>query len=113
MQSWKILEISWWKSKLPWLLVENPDSRPYQEKLNGNVSIRKFYSDTDPNSLVWHRDREDRTIKVLNKTDWCIQVDNQLPLPLRKDASIFIPKGMYHRVIKGKTDLVVKIKKHS
>lgn len=109
MQSWKILEISWWKSKLSRLLVKE---RPYREEIYGNVSIRKFYKDTNPDDLVWHRDREDRTLYTLNKTDWLIQVDNQLPLPLRKGSSIFIPKGMYHRVIKGSTDLIIKVIKH-
>ena len=113
MQSWKILEIYWWKQKLSWILVKNSTTRPYKEKVKDNVSLRKFYSDVDENELVWHRDREDRTIVVLEKTDWLIQVDNQLPLPLRKGASIFIPKGMYHRVIKGADDLVIKVTKHS
>lgn len=113
MQNRSILEISWWKSKLSWLLVKRTSDKPYKEKIKSNVSLRKFYKDTDPGNLVWHRDREDRTILVLNKSDWLIQVDNQLPLPLRKGAGIFIPKGMYHRVIKGTTDLEIKITKHS
>ena len=107
------MEISWWKSKLSWLLVKKLENRPYSEKIDGNVSIRKFYKNTNPEELVWHRDKEDRTIQVLNNSDWCVQVDNELPLPLRKGFSIFIPKGVYHRVLKGQTDLVVKVTKHS
>ena len=38
-----------------------------------------------------------------------VQLDNQLPVPLTE--TIFIPKEMYHRVIKGTGDLTVKIKK--
>jgi hypothetical protein len=39
-----------------------------------------------------------------------IQLDNELPILLEKGKEIFIPKGLYHRVIKGNGDLKVSIK---
>ena len=48
--------------------------------------------------------------KALEKL-WQLQRDNELPLELKEGIDIFIPKGQIHRVIKGQTDLKLKIKK--
>lgn len=69
--------------------------------------IRIFSKEVQQDQLVWHRDREDRTIEVVGDTDWQFQFDNKLPQPLK--SGIFIPKGVYHRIIKGSTDLKIKI----
>jgi quercetin dioxygenase-like cupin family protein len=37
-------------------------------------------------------------------------MDNDLPTQLNEGQTIFIPKGVYHRVIKGDGELIVKIK---
>jgi hypothetical protein len=37
-------------------------------------------------------------------------MDNDIPKKLKKGDTLFIPKGTYHRVIKGNGDLVVEIK---
>lgn len=78
-------------------------------KENDNISIRLFNSETKPDLFVWHRDREDRIIESLNDTDWKIQLDNELPKVIT--GSIFIPMGIYHRLIKGTGDLKIKLKK--
>ena len=52
---------------------------------------------------------EDRTIKVLSSQGWQLQMDNELPKDLLFGESYYIPKETYHRVIKGKGDLVVEI----
>ena len=109
MQSWKILEISWWKSKLPRLLVKD---RPYREEIHGNVSIRKFYKDTNPDDLVWHRDREDRTVTVLEGKGWSFQYDDQLPIELKEGDQFLIERMTYHRLLKGTTELKVLIERH-
>jgi hypothetical protein len=62
-----------------------------------------------PIELMWHRDDENRTIEILGETNWKIQLDNQLPTSLNK--SIFIPRHMWHRVIKGDDTLKLKIYK--
>ncbi len=69
--------------------------------------IREFDENIDPIELMWHRDNEDRIVEALESTDWLIQLDNSLPIVLNEP--IFIPKHMYHRVIKGTGHLLVKI----
>ena len=59
--------------------------------------------------LVWHRDKEDRIVESVDETDWMIQIDNEIPKVLTE--KIYIPKGVYHRVIKGTDDVTVKVKK--
>jgi hypothetical protein len=68
---------------------------------------RVFSKDVDPEELKWHRDEEDRTVVPLNQNDWQFQRDNCLPEPMSKE--IEIKRGEWHRVIKGTTDLEVKI----
>lgn len=83
---------------------------PFSESIESkNISIRTFKSDTDENLLVWHRDREDRIVEATHQTDWLVQIDNQLPQSL--NSEVFIPKGIYHRVIKGTGDLEIKVQK--
>lgn len=72
-------------------------------------NIRIFSSDVDEMDLIWHTDKEDRDIEVLEGTGWRFQRDNELPLELKEGDRIFIPKYQVHRVIKGETDLKVKI----
>ena len=78
---------------------------PYKNKGN----IRTFSKDVDPMELVWHQDKEDRHIEVLDGEGWSIQMDDQLPLVLKKGDHIFIPENQIHRVLKGTTDLKIKI----
>lgn len=85
-------------------------SLPFQEQqVSQNSYIRKFSQDTDSGDLHWHRDREDRIVEATHPTDWLVQIDNQLPQEMNQ--SIFIPKGVYHRVIKGTGDLEIKVQK--
>lgn len=82
--------------------------RPYtDEKLSNKVIIREFSSDVDSHELMWHRDREDRLIEPLEKTDWKIQFENQLPILI--ENQIFISKGTWHRAIKGNGNLKIRI----
>ena len=83
---------------------------PFQEtKLSDNEFIRVFRGDTDSGHYHWHRDREDRIIESIGDTDWMIQIDNELPKVIKD--KVFIPMGVYHRVIKGTGDLKIKLKK--
>lgn len=83
---------------------------PFAEiKVEENVYERIFDEDVDPEELKWHRDNEDRKVKALFETDWKIQLDNELPQSLTEE--VFVPKGAYHRLIKGTGDLVVVVKK--
>jgi hypothetical protein len=84
--------------------------RPYQEIESGdNIVIRTFDDSIDPVELMWHRDQEDRIIEPVEPTDWQFQLDNELPTLI--DRPIFIPRYVWHRAIKGTSQLKVKITK--
>jgi len=84
---------------------------PFQEtKLSDNEFIRVFSQDTDSGEFIWHRDREDRIIESICETDWLIQIDNELPKEINE--KVFIPMGVYHRLIKGTNDLKIKLIKN-
>ena len=78
---------------------------PYVNKGN----IRTFSKDVDPMELVWHQDAEDREIEVLEGKGWELQMDNELPFELVSGDHIFIRENQIHRVLKGETDLKIKI----
>jgi hypothetical protein len=83
------------------------DGKPYEDfEVNGRL-IRKFSKDTKPHLLKWHSDEEDRVVFPLNENDWQFQFDNNLPIPI--DGKLKIKKGIYHRIIKGTTDLILQI----
>ena len=82
---------------------------PFLELREGNKLRRVFAESLDPSELIWHQDREDRIIRVIEANGWGYQLDNQLPLPLEDGQELFIPKMMYHRVIKGSGPLVVEV----
>ena len=82
-------------------------TNPYSERRKDNLIVRTFSQDIDEKELVWHRDRQDREVTVLEETDWQFQFDNELPQVLKN--TIFIPKNTYHRLIKGTGELNVHI----
>lgn len=84
--------------------------KPYiEEKISESVVIRTFSDNIPESELEWHWDEEDRIVEPLNENDWFFQFDNELPVKIYKQ--IVIPAGVIHRVIKGKTNLIVKITK--
>jgi hypothetical protein len=80
-----------------------------EEKISENTFIRTFYQNVNSNEMVWHLDKEDRIIESIAETDWKFQLDNELPINIK--GEIFIPKGTYHRLIKGTGDLKIKLQK--
>lgn len=84
---------------------------PYTDNITDNTLIREFAADTDPMSLIWHEDQEDRTVEVLTGNGWKFQFDEDLPFEMITGDKIDIPKGFLHRVIKGKNNLKIKIYK--
>ena len=85
--------------------------KPYrEERITESVVIRTFSANMDEMELKWHWDEEDRLIEPLAENDWQFQFDNELPVMIYKQ--IFIPTGVIHRVIKGTTDLKIKITKY-
>ena len=86
---------------------------PFTEKIINGKLIREFKENTTSAELVWHRDREDRKVTVLEGEEWLLQLDNQVPIVIQEGETYEIPKNTYHRIIKGSGKLVVEIKKKS
>lgn len=84
---------------------------PFDEHMEGEIYIRTFSSDVNPGELKWHFDEEDRIIESMGETDWKFQFDNKLPHII--SGKIHIPKGEWHRIIKGTRNLELRIKKIS
>ena len=85
---------------------------PYTEhQIDNNIVIRTFKESTDSEDFMWHRDQEDRIVEAFNINNWQIQLEDQLPINLRYGESITIPKGIWHRIIKGDDMAIYKIKK--
>jgi len=80
-----------------------------QQQISNNIFIREFKQETDSEEFSWHRDKEDRIIESIGETDWMIQIDNELPKKI--ENKVFIPKEVYHRVIKGTGDLEIRLEK--
>ena len=84
---------------------------PFKEEIVlDNVFIRVFSQDTESGDFMWHRDFEDRIIESIGETDWQIQLDDELPKII--EGEVFIPMGVYHRIIKGTGDLKIKLIKN-
>lgn len=84
---------------------------PFDEKkISSNTFIRRF-SPHDSEEFEWHQDAEDRVIEVIGGSDWKLQLDNQIPLDLKKGQQYFVPKEKLHRIIAGPDTLVVKLTK--
>lgn len=76
--------------------------------------IREFDVNRDDAEYVWHCDLEDREIEVLEGDGWQFQFDKCLPWVLTKGMIFDITKNEYHRLIKGTTNLKLRIiKKHA
>ena len=84
-----------------------------EEKIDQYNFIRTFPADVDEMDLIWHADKENRIITVLEGNGWKFQFDEELPIKMRKGKSISILKGVIHRVIKGNGPLVIKLQKNS
>jgi quercetin dioxygenase-like cupin family protein len=83
---------------------------PYNDlSISPDSVIREFDQNIDAHELMWHRDLQDRTVTVLEGDGWFFQLDNQLPVELKQDTSVFIPKMQWHRVLKGTSTLKLQI----
>ena len=86
---------------------------PFTETIvSENEIIREFKEKYPDHLYKWHSDPEDRLIKVLEDSDWKFQYDNDIPTPLLTGIDIKIPKGTIHRIIPGKSQLKILIKKN-
>jgi len=92
-------------------LVENLN-RPYTQVVEDGYIIREFDKDVSSKELVWHRDENNRTVEVLEGEGWKFQYDNEIPFDLKVGDEFHIESCEYHRIIKGKTNLVLQIREY-
>ena len=92
-------------------LVVTQQKYPFSECRSDSRRIRTFLAETDDDELIWHRDADDRIVKVLQAYGWFLQMDGQLPQKLIFGQSYSIPRNSWHRVLKKKgcQNLVVEI----
>jgi hypothetical protein len=83
---------------------------PYKQNLKNGYILREFDANIDVSELVWHRDKKDRVVEVISGRGWQFQIDNRLPIELKEGMKLEIPKETFHRIGKGITKLVIKIK---
>ena len=83
--------------------------KPYKQIQHKNHIVRTFDMNIDLSSLVWHRDKKDRVVEIVKGSGWKFQMDNKVPIELKEGMRLEIPKETFHRVIKGKTPLTIKI----
>ena len=80
-----------------------------EQQLDTKLFLREFSADVDEMELIWHEDREDRIVSVVEGNGWKFQFDEELPIEMEDGINITIPKGVIHRVIKGKGPLKIKV----
>jgi quercetin dioxygenase-like cupin family protein len=82
---------------------------PYSQIKTDNGIIRTFSEEVDSHELIWHRDKNNRIVEVLEGEGWKFQMDNQVPIILEVGDVITIPMETYHRIGRGRTPLKIKI----
>ena len=82
-----------------------------EEKIKDNIFIRTFSTDVDEMDLIWHTDKENRFIKVLEGNGWQFQYDEELPFEMTDGLGFPVMKGQIHRVIKGLGLLKIELHK--
>ena len=83
-----------------------------EEKIGENTFIRTFSADVDEMDLIWHADKENRVVTVLEGNGWKFQFDEELPIEMTNGLDISIFEGRLHRIIKGNGPLKIKLQKH-
>lgn len=91
-------------------------SLPFKQRsLSASRLLREFSCDVLSDELVWHRDREGRTVRALEGRGWALQLDGGLPQPIRLGEAHHIPAGTWHRLLRRPDAttlrLVVELKK--
>jgi hypothetical protein len=82
---------------------------PFEQIELNNKKIRTFSPEVDDEELKWHQDLNDRKVTILESGGWSFQMEDELPTKLQNAKQLFIPKLVWHRVIKGDNKLVVEI----
>ena len=80
-----------------------------EQQFDTKLFLREFPADVDEMELICHEDKEDRIVSVVEGNGWKFQFDEELPIEMEDGIDITIPKGVIHRVIKGKGPLKIKV----
>lgn len=87
--------------------------KPYRDirhDVNSKSWVREFEPTHDSSELVWHRDRANRTVEVLDGNGWVFQMDECIPFEIKKGDTITIPRYVFHRIFKaGNCPLKIQI----
>ena len=83
-----------------------------EEQIDDYIFIRTFSEDVDEMDLIWHADKENRIITILEGNGWKFQFDEELPIEMTNGLDISIFEGRLHRIIKGNGPLKIKLQKH-
>ena len=76
---------------------------------DGNRFMRYFSEGVESDEMVWHRDENDREVEVIKGHGWQFQYDNEMPKPIKEGDVLLIKAMEFHRLIKGKTELILRI----
>lgn len=77
---------------------------PFKEKFITETDefvevIRIFEKNLTSKELVWHRDKENRSVRLLNGEGWYLQMENELPKKITANKSYYINSNVWHRII--------------
>jgi hypothetical protein len=84
----------------------------FEKSIYDKVFTRVFKQNIEDKQLIWHKDRKDRTVKVIYGTGWKLQYDNELPTELEIGQNYCIKKEQFHRLHKGNSELKLEIKEY-
>ncbi len=82
---------------------------PFEQIEKEGKLIRTFSPDVDSEELKWHQDLNDRKVTILEAGGWSFQMEDGLPNKLSNAEQLYIPKFVWHRVLKGQSPLIVEI----
>ena len=91
--------------------METP--HPYRQRVVGDSILREFRSDTRSDDLIWHQDKKDRRVSVIEGNGWKLQLEKGLPIPLIEGNTYSIPAKTWHRIVRGNGRLVIKIQERT
>jgi len=82
---------------------------PFQQEIINGKMRRIFSPDVDSEELKWHQDLKDRKVTILESGGWQFQMEDSLPNKMLNAEQLWIPKFVWHRVLKGTGKLIVDI----
>lgn len=77
--------------------------KPYKQLKIGTYIFRIFYKKEDKNLYYkWHQDTNTRNVWFLPIGKWYIQYNEKLPELISPFFTYYIPRNLYHRLIRKK-----------